>query len=339
MEKLLKIGEVSELCDVSIKTLRYWEEEGLIEPAEVDIYTGYRRYSKQNVAQIRKIQFLRDNGFSIKEIKNFDSKAIKNKIMEFKREIKSIKSKIETISSLAKQKGEIIMKPFISDQNAIGKWEYVESSASYETLKKGDTFKDKDVLTKNLYFLPNGEGYWIFDRWTKGELYQYEGNVWKYEIVGNKMIIGVIFDNELEYVLVYKKVDSKEYTKEEIKIKDDTNKEFVKDNRVVGFWKSVDWVSVKKLKEYQPTEDKNEELYMKSLSFAPNGELNFECEGNKFGKIAYTKGFIIDKASSKVSKYTIKKFGSETYLLVEWKSGDYTYGGRVWGWYVYKKLK
>ena len=45
MNKKLKIGEFSKLCRVSVKTLRHYEEMGLLVPDETDEWTGYRYYS------------------------------------------------------------------------------------------------------------------------------------------------------------------------------------------------------------------------------------------------------------------------------------------------------
>lgn len=39
-----KIGEFSKLCQVTVKTLRHYEEIGLMIPVEVDEWTGYRYY-------------------------------------------------------------------------------------------------------------------------------------------------------------------------------------------------------------------------------------------------------------------------------------------------------
>lgn len=41
---MLKIGDFSSLSQVSIKTLRYYDERGLLSPAHVDSETGYRYY-------------------------------------------------------------------------------------------------------------------------------------------------------------------------------------------------------------------------------------------------------------------------------------------------------
>ena len=52
MEKLYRIGEVSKICEIPIKTLRFYEEEGLIKPVQVDMFTGYRYYDDENILEI-----------------------------------------------------------------------------------------------------------------------------------------------------------------------------------------------------------------------------------------------------------------------------------------------
>ncbi len=41
----LKIGEFSQMMQVTVKTLRHYEQKGLLLPYEVDEWTGYRYYS------------------------------------------------------------------------------------------------------------------------------------------------------------------------------------------------------------------------------------------------------------------------------------------------------
>jgi hypothetical protein len=41
---MLKIGDLSKLSRVSVKALRYYDEMGLLKPAHVDRFTGYRYY-------------------------------------------------------------------------------------------------------------------------------------------------------------------------------------------------------------------------------------------------------------------------------------------------------
>jgi DNA-binding transcriptional MerR regulator len=55
----LRIGEAATLADVSPRTLRYYQELGLLTPAGVTV-GGARRYSDADVARIARIRHLRD---------------------------------------------------------------------------------------------------------------------------------------------------------------------------------------------------------------------------------------------------------------------------------------
>lgn len=67
---MFKIGEFSKLTQVSVRMLRYYDETGLLKPAEVNKYTGYRMYSSKQIPTLNKILFLRDTGFTVLEIDN-----------------------------------------------------------------------------------------------------------------------------------------------------------------------------------------------------------------------------------------------------------------------------
>ena len=49
----LKIGEFSQLMQVTVKTLRHYEQKGLLAPDEVDEWTGYRYYSIDQMQQLK----------------------------------------------------------------------------------------------------------------------------------------------------------------------------------------------------------------------------------------------------------------------------------------------
>lgn len=52
---MLPIGEFSKICNVTTKTLRYYDEIGLLKPAIVNEHNGYRYY---DVAQLKTILFI-----------------------------------------------------------------------------------------------------------------------------------------------------------------------------------------------------------------------------------------------------------------------------------------
>lgn len=65
---LYRIGMFSKLGKVTVKTLRYYDEMGLLVPAQVDGETGYRYYTTDQLFRLNQIMALRQMGFSIPEI-------------------------------------------------------------------------------------------------------------------------------------------------------------------------------------------------------------------------------------------------------------------------------
>ncbi len=63
---LLKIGRAAEQAGVTARTLRYYEESGLIEPLKAG---SQRRYTEFHVTLVRHIQQLKQLGFSLEEIR------------------------------------------------------------------------------------------------------------------------------------------------------------------------------------------------------------------------------------------------------------------------------
>ena len=340
MEKLYKIGEVAEVCDVTIRTLRYYEELGLITPSNVDIYTGYRYYDEENVKKIKQILMLKDLNFSLDEIKNFNEIAISQKQVQLENQIKDLNRKLRLISSLKTEKGEIVMKEFENDERVVGKWKYEATAMSKEKYLEGDFYKDEDAMYQELYFLPQGKGYWVFDGWTKGEIFHYKGVHYKYEIENEKLFLQVfnIDTGDYYFTLVYNKVDSKEYTALEIQRKDDVNLPFENDENVLGTWQNIDWVKVRDLETYTPkVSTKN--YYLQKLVFLPNGDVLAKHNDGSTESENWTKGFVISKKRITASKYVIKQFDGEDYLFFEWKSGDYAFAGRIAGWCSLKREK
>ena len=66
---MLGIGEFSKVTGLTVKTLRFYHDEGLLPPSFVDPQTGYRYYDQAKVETARAIAFLRGLEFSVGEIK------------------------------------------------------------------------------------------------------------------------------------------------------------------------------------------------------------------------------------------------------------------------------
>ena len=97
---MLSIGEFSNICQVSTKALRYYDEIGLLKPSEINPENGYRYYSIDQLERMLFINRLKSYSFSLEEIKEFlaaDEKqdeilrqALARKKKELEEEMKSV---------------------------------------------------------------------------------------------------------------------------------------------------------------------------------------------------------------------------------------------------------
>lgn len=67
---MIRIGDFARLTGVSIVTLRHYDDEGILQPVFVREETGYRYYSVEQMADVRRILGLRQLGFSLEEIRD-----------------------------------------------------------------------------------------------------------------------------------------------------------------------------------------------------------------------------------------------------------------------------
>jgi DNA-binding transcriptional MerR regulator len=65
---MFKIGEFSRLRHVTVKTLRYYDRIGLLQPAKVDRFTNHRYYSANQLPRRNRILALKGLGLSLEQI-------------------------------------------------------------------------------------------------------------------------------------------------------------------------------------------------------------------------------------------------------------------------------
>lgn len=94
---MYSISEFSKLTGLSTRALRYYEQMGLLEP-ETKSFSNHRRYSPKDQLDIEKILFLKECGFTIKEIQEFllnqNSIKITSLITKFTSKLATLNSKI-----------------------------------------------------------------------------------------------------------------------------------------------------------------------------------------------------------------------------------------------------
>lgn len=336
---MLKIGDFAQKFGVSIKTVRYYESVGLIVPGYIDLYTGYRYFNENNVQRMEEILALKDLGFSLTEIKNFKVSEVQEKIKDYKIKVINIQKQINQLQEISLKGKEVLkMKRFINDERVIGKWDLVGIASNIEEAKANKFIQD-DYQIKQLYLLPKGKQYWVIS-WTKDIIF-INGRENHYQIDNDIMYLFVKGNEENEIkIAIYKKIDDKEYTIEDIKVKDNTDIDYIEDKNLVGFWQTVDFITNKNSFNPEKIQANSTNLPLSKVTFTPNGEVYINYRYNKDIKLAkYTKDYIINFClSDTLSKYFYQIIDNKKYLIIEWKSGDYVYGRMINGYYVLEKI-
>lgn len=156
---------------------------------------------------------------------------------------------------------------FINDESVIGKWKNIGwIGNTYCTLL--NDLNNESGEYDELYFLPNGEPYWIFEGWTKGFLLIHYGGdepilTYRYDIqkIDNKKYLFLRLDNKTE---IFVKVNCKHYTKATLGKHDNIDLPFIYDERVLGKWKSVGFVDT--IENFSSDNESNG-LYLKEMNF------------------------------------------------------------------------
>lgn len=233
--------------------------------------------------------------------------------------------------------------PFENDEIVVGKWEIIGNYAVKEDFFDG-VFCEKNFYggdQKFIYFLPDGERYWAF-RWTKGYFISPVFNEYEVQEIDGELYMFISL-KEYEFTrggkptcLVLKKYDSGHYTAESIAKKDNIDKPFVNDEKIIGKWRAHSFLSGKY--EFPADEEPLEDLYFKEVEFFRGGSCRCVYEDEVFegdDKLVWTKNFLIRKWNWSACEYEIRMFEGTEYMIIEWKSGDYRYGGYDTNYYVF----
>lgn len=144
----MQIKEFAEFTGVSVRTLHYYDEIGLLVPAYVDNFTGYRYYDEKSLLCMQEILFYRELDFSLKSIReilsspNYDTnkalKEQKNLLILKKERLERLISAIDDA-----MKGEIVMRAF--DNSEFEKYKTEVKEKWSET----DAYKEHTEKTKH----------------------------------------------------------------------------------------------------------------------------------------------------------------------------------------------
>ncbi len=129
----LQIKEFAEFVGVSVRTLHYYDEIGLLKPSFVDEQNGYRFYDEISLERMQEILFYRELDFPLKSIgeilasPNYD----KQKAFEEQKRLLTLKrNRLERLIAALEQaeKGEITMSAFDNSEYETARQQYEDEA-------------------------------------------------------------------------------------------------------------------------------------------------------------------------------------------------------------------
>lgn len=95
------VKKISELSGITVRTLHFYEEIGLLKPAYHGV-NGYRYYGEKELLLLQQIMFLKELGFSLKQIQKVLGKSDFDQLEALNSHRKALKSEKEKITKLIK---------------------------------------------------------------------------------------------------------------------------------------------------------------------------------------------------------------------------------------------
>lgn len=109
------------MMQVTVKTLRHYEQMGILLPSEVDNWTGYRYYRLEQMQRLNNIRRLKDMGFSLEEIKElFDEKSHTPRIDQLEEKIRACEAEMERLVQRREQ-----LRQMVNSQKEINEMEKI----------------------------------------------------------------------------------------------------------------------------------------------------------------------------------------------------------------------
>ena len=252
--------------------------------------------------------------------------------------------------------------PFVNDPKVIGGWKSVDIVRDIDNFNPAKKISSGEFTVNHLIFEEGGKiPRSVFPNlltWTKGLVLSDEtaskyiireidgsaymffgwktGNYSQRHMRPDYYVLKKVSVESLKYQPWYgekAEIPATSYFNEQGHIVDKIDYPFVNDSKVIGTWKTVDFV--REMEDFKDSEKQwehgEDRPYLKQLIFLPNGKTteNFRT---------WTKGLIFHSGKKTASKYTIKKIKGSTFMFFEWKNDSYTIGYMKTKYYVLKRI-
>ena len=99
--KPMTVHEVATLSGITIRTLHYYDEIGLLKPTMLTD-AKYRLYTVDDLSRLQEILFFREVGFALKEIKELLNSPYYNRSEVLKKQLAILEAQRERIDALVK---------------------------------------------------------------------------------------------------------------------------------------------------------------------------------------------------------------------------------------------
>lgn len=141
-KNMYRIGEFSRITSLTVKALRYYDEEGILSPSERD-KNGYRLYNETDYEKARQIVLLRELDFSIMEIKDVLSACVGEEDLAFflKEKQAQVRQRISKEKALLKKLEEAL--PSGTEASAVNRSYTLERKTAEELLVISIRFRGK----------------------------------------------------------------------------------------------------------------------------------------------------------------------------------------------------
>ena len=229
--------------------------------------------------------------------------------------------------------------PFVDDPEACGTWNFLDIVPTQEHFIYEKPKCSHSIWLQKLHFIDGGQPYWVIPKWTKGNVYTLTGNREEliehpYTIVtdqGRKLMFIEIkmHENDATELWVYEQTNSRHIaSKEEIQICDNTDYPFMIDQKVLGVWNAFDFI--RNRDNFDPTRKtwKGGELFLQRVEFLSDGRM-ITVTKSRESMLNWTKGLELNKYSKTACAYEIVEHEGKEFLILEWKSGDYSFAGEI----------
>ena len=249
--------------------------------------------------------------------------------------------------------------PFVNDPEVIGGWKSVDIVQDIDDFNPAKKISSGEFTINHLIFEEGGKiSRCKILTWTKGLVLSDEtaseyiireidgsaymffgwktGNYSERHMRPDYYVLKKVSVESLKYQPWYgekAEIPATSYFNEQGNIVDKIDYPFVNDKKIIGTWKTVDFV--REIEDFKDSEKQwehgEDRPYLKQLVFLSNGKTteNFRT---------WTKGLIFHSDNKTASKYTIKKIDGSTFMFFEWKNDSYTIGYMKTKYYVLKKV-